>query len=72
MQHWTEYRKGLIAAAIPALLAGLSVLESALTDGGSVTPSTLVGIAIAILGALLVYVVPNDPPAIDIGERIGE
>lgn len=59
--HWTQYRKGLIAAAIPALIAGLKVLESAMTGGGPLQPSDLVAVAIAILGALLVYVVPNEP-----------
>jgi hypothetical protein len=49
-------RKFIVAAA-----AGLGVAGAALADG-TIDPSEAVQIALAVLGALGVYAVRNDPP----------
>ncbi len=55
----TAYRKFLVAL-IPALLAGLVVLEGALTDG-AVTSQEWTALAVAFVAAVAVRQVPNDP-----------
>jgi len=47
--------------AVAAIAAGLVALQTALTDG-TVTSAEWVTIAIAVVGALGVWIVPNDPP----------
>lgn len=54
----SRYAKSVVAA----LVAGLTVLAAALTDD-AITPAEWVQIAVAVLGAIGVYAVPNKPPA---------
>jgi hypothetical protein len=49
----SNYSKALVAAA-----AALASLSAALMDG-AITPSEWVAVASAVVGALLVYAVPN-------------
>lgn len=51
-----KYAKFIVAAGV----AGLTVLASAITDD-KVTSSEWVAIALAVLGAIGVYVIPNKP-----------
>lgn len=57
----SRYAKALVAA-VPFILAALKVLSDALGDG-TVSTQEWLGTAIAALGALTVYAVPNRPPA---------
>ena len=52
-----QYSKTIVAVLIAALVA----LQAALTDGG-VTADEWVGIALAAVGAVGVYAVPNRQP----------
>jgi len=54
----SRYAKSIVAAAV----AGLTVLAAALTDD-TITTAEWVQIAVAVLGAIGVYAVPNRPPA---------
>lgn len=54
----TRYIKSFVAV----LVAGLTVLASAITDD-KVTNAEWVNIALAVVGALGVYALPNRPPA---------
>lgn len=56
----SRYAKFLVAL-VPALLAGLKVLSDALGDA-SVSSQEWVALAVAFLGALTVYAVPNRLP----------
>lgn len=51
------YRK----VAVAVLMAALTALAAALTDD-HVTRGEMVGVVLAVLTALGVYVAPNDPP----------
>lgn len=53
----SRYAKGIVAV----LIAGLTVLASAITDN-VITPSEWVNIALACVGAVGVYAVPNKRP----------
>jgi hypothetical protein len=57
----SRYYKFLVAL-VPALLAALKVLSDALGDG-NVSAQEWTALAIAFLGALAVYAVPNTKPA---------
>lgn len=57
MTNLAPYAKAIVAA----LVAGLTVLGSAITDG-VVTPAEWIAVAIAVLGGGgLTYAVPNRP-----------
>lgn len=57
----SRYAKTLVAA-VPFLIAALKVLSDALGDG-TVSNQEWIGTAIALLGAVAVFSVPNKPPA---------
>jgi hypothetical protein len=50
------YRKAIVAT----LTAGLLATQVALTDGTGISGSEWVTVALAVLGAVAVYWVPND------------
>lgn len=51
-----------LAALIPVLVIGLNNLSDALGDG-AVSSEEWVALSVAVLSAVLVYAVPNRPPA---------
>jgi type IV secretory pathway VirB2 component (pilin) len=57
----TAYRKGIIAALIAVLIIAVQAFQAAAGDGAVDTNDWLT-IALAVLGAVGVYLVPNAPP----------
>jgi len=64
----SAYRKFIVAIVVAVLLAGLVALQAALEDG-AVTAYEWAGIAVAAIGALAVYAIPNEP-RIDAAARV--
>jgi peptidoglycan/LPS O-acetylase OafA/YrhL len=63
----SRYRKAIVAVVGAAAVA----VTAALTDG-SIDPSEVGGIIVAILTALGVYSIPNNPPANPAERWVGE
>ena len=61
----SNYRKFIAAIVTAVVLAGLIALQSALEDS-TITPYEWATIAVACVGAVAVYMVPNDPGELDI------
>jgi hypothetical protein len=55
----SAYRKALLAGLIAVLIVGLQAVQAASADGGLDTQDWLT-IALAVLGAVGVYFVPNE------------
>lgn len=55
-----KYRKFYVALALAAAIAGLTAAGSAMGDD-VISRQEWITIALAVLGALAVYLVPNDP-----------
>ena len=56
----STYRKFIVAIVTAAVIAGLSALTSALGDN-FISAQEWATIALAFVGAIGVYVIPNDP-----------
>jgi len=57
MNAWSRYAKAIVAV----LIAALTALQAALTDD-RVTNNEWIIIALAVVGAVSVFAVPNRPP----------
>jgi len=66
----SRYSKFIVAIIVACLIAGLTALVSALQDN-VITPQEWATIALAFVGALGVYFVPNTSP-VDLDERLSE
>lgn len=55
----SAYYKGLIAAAVAILIAGITAWQAASADG--MTGQDWATVALAVLGAIGVYAIPNTP-----------
>jgi len=66
----SKYAKFIVAVIVACLIAGLTALVSALQDN-AISPQEWATIALAFVGALGVYFVPNATP-VDLDERLDE
>lgn len=55
----STYYKGIIAAVVAVLIAGVTAWQAASADG--MTPQDWATVILAVLGAVGVYAVPNSP-----------
>lgn len=55
----STYYKGIIAAVVAVLIAGVTAWQAASADG--MTPQDWATVILAVLGAVGVYAVPNTP-----------
>lgn len=56
----SAYYKGIVAAVVAILIAGITAWQAASADG--MTGQDWATVALAVLGAVGVYAVPNTPP----------
>lgn len=66
----TQSAKFWVSAVAAIIIAGLTAYEAVMADG--MTPDDWVKVAIAVITATLVWLVPNADGPVDLQERMGE